>query len=383
MAKQRKARKDKGKPHIPMKQGMVVSVFEDLEQAQIAMEGLLHAGIHPNQIWYTMPGADASLLHSLAYQGALDQKGDFYTRAFEAGHTVVVVRTADGEQEEVSALLRRDGGYDISTRASQAGDSVSPANPGSAGGSRRTLPRAVRGRVGRQSAARSSLPRSPAEKLDHVLWGLSTAQLALFGLLTWRMRTHPILPIDEKITRTLQKLSSPVWYHLARAVSYLGSSPAIANTLACPLAVVLWKRHLRLEAVMTLGVSLSSLFAGTVVKRLVSRPRPRRIQVHVYERKQTRSFPSGDVISAVTFWGWLCALGLLLTQGKGLRQRALVAPAALIVVLSGPARVYLGVHWTSDVLGAYLFGGSWLSLSLRLYRALKKRKVLAEQGYAG
>ncbi|HLX59612.1 MAG TPA: phosphatase PAP2 family protein [Ktedonobacteraceae bacterium] len=251
------------------------------------------------------------------------------------------------------------------------------ASPGSEREAAHELPRAVRGRIGLQLAARSSLSWYPAEKLDRVLLWLSAAQLALFGLLAWRMRTHPVFPVDVQITRTLQKLSSPVWQHLASAVSYLGSSPAIANTLAFPVAAIMWKRRLRLEAIMTLGVSFTSLLAGTVLKRLVSRPRPRRTQVRVYERKHTRSFPSGDVTSSVTFWGWLFALGLLQTRGKRAWQRVLATFPALFVVLSGPARIYLGVHWASDTLGAYLFGGSWLGLSLRLYRSLKKRKVLA------
>jgi membrane-associated phospholipid phosphatase len=376
MAKKRKARTNKKKHFASMKHFTVISVFDDLDQAQKAMEGLLRAGIHPNQIWYTMRGGDTSMLNALAHLDAPDEEGDFYFRAFEADHTVVMVQTTDREQE-VSALLRREGGYDFNTRAPQTGDPASIASPDSAGESGRTLPRAGWVTVGLQPAARSSLSWYRSWKLDHVLLALSAAQLALYGLLTWRIRTHPVFPIDEKITRTLQKLTSPVWQHLASAVSYLGGSPAIANTLAFPVAAALWKRRLRLEAVMTLGVPFTSLLAGTVMKRLVNRPRPGRMQVHVYERKHTRSFPSGDVTSSVTFWGWLFVLGMLLTQGKGLRQRALVAPPVLFVALSGPARVYLGVHWASDVLGAYLFGGSWLSMSLRLYRALKKRKVLA------
>jgi membrane-associated phospholipid phosphatase len=145
------------------------------------------------------------------------------------------------------------------------------------------------------------------------------------------------------------------------------------------VAAALWKLRLRLEAVMTLSLPLTSLLAGTLMKRLVNRPRPSRMLVQVYKKKDTRSFPSGDVTSSVTFWGWLFALGMVLSKGKRPWQKALASLPALFVVLSGPARIYLGVHWASDVLGAYLFGGSWLGLSLRLYLALKKRKVLAAQ----
>jgi undecaprenyl-diphosphatase len=59
-------------------------------------------------------------------------------------------------------------------------------------------------------------------------------------------------------------------------------------------------------------------------------------------------------------------------------QRAVVGIPALFVTVVGPSRVYLGDHWTTDVLGGYLFGGGLLGLSLWLYLALRNRKVLAQ-----
>jgi len=213
-------------------------------------------------------------------------------------------------------------------------------------------------------------------KLDHFLLLFSAVQLALFGLLAWRMRKHPVFTTDVKITRALQKHHSPFWQYLARMVGLLGGSPAIANTLAFPVAAALWKLRLRLEGAMTLTIPFTSSLTRKVLKRLVNRPRPSRMCVHVYDSEHSKSFPSGDVSSAVTFWGWLFALGMILAKGKGGWQKALASTPALFVMLSGPARIYLGVHWASDVLGAYLFGGAWLGLSLRLYLALKQWRVL-------
>jgi hypothetical protein len=99
MAKKRKARTNKKKHFASMKHFTVIRVFDDLDHAQKALEGLLRAGIHPNQIWYTMRGGDTSMLNALAHLDAPDEEGDFYFHAFEAGHTVVMVQTTDREQE--------------------------------------------------------------------------------------------------------------------------------------------------------------------------------------------------------------------------------------------------------------------------------------------
>ena len=46
---------------------------------------------------------------------------------------------------------------------------------------------------------------------------------------------------------------------------------------------------------------------------------------------------------------------------------------ALIIILIGPSRVYLGDHWASDVLGGYLLGSSWLTLAVRAYLKLREQ----------
>src|SRR5579863_2882678 len=172
------------------------------------------------------------------------------------------------------------------------------------------------------AALKQGMVVSAFEDLDLFLLVFSVVQLVLFGLLSWRMRKHPVFSIDIKITRAFQRLTSPFWRHLASAVSYLGGSPAMANTLVIPVVAALWKLRLRLEAAMTLGVPLTSLLAGTLMKRLVNRPRPGHMFVHVYKKKHTRSFPSGDVTSSMTFWGWLFILGMVLTKGKRPWQKA-------------------------------------------------------------
>ena len=127
MAKKRKAKTKRQKQHAAIKQGMVLSVFADPDQAQKALDGLRYAGIRPDQIWCTAPGGDTNMLSSLESLDLPDQEVDFYTRACEAGHTVVLVH-AVAQKLEVSVLLHRDGGYDFNAQALQPGSHASTAH---------------------------------------------------------------------------------------------------------------------------------------------------------------------------------------------------------------------------------------------------------------
>ncbi len=83
------------------------------------------------------------------------------------------------------------------------------------------------------------------------------------------------------------------------------------------------------------------------------------------------------MIASITFWGWLAILLPMLFKRHRSWKRPLWGMAAFFIGTVGPTRIYLGDHWASDVLGGYLFGGSWLGLALQLYFLLKSSGVLA------
>lgn len=118
-----------------------------------------------------------------------------------------------------------------------------------------------------------------------------------------------------------------------------------------------------LLAATTGGVVLSAL-----LKHLVNRPRPDLVphESHVY----TASFPSGhSMMAAATY----LTLALLLMQIEP-RRRArayFIGVALLLTVLVGISRVYLGVHWPSDVLAGWGFGSLWALLCWTVARALR------------
>ena len=213
-----------------------------------------------------------------------------------------------------------------------------------------------------------------------ILLTIDAMLLALFAFLAIWIAYHPVLAIDVTITRDFQANESPWLRYIMLAVSYIGNVMALSAGLIVLAAILFWILDLRLEAILVVVVSATSDILNSLIKLIVARPRPSASLVEIIQAASGLSFPSGHVMSYVAFWGLLFSFGVILFRGKHWWRIALLMISALFVVLIGPSRIYLGDHWASDVLGAYLLGGIWLAMSLWLYLYVKGRGVLAPRG---
>jgi membrane-associated phospholipid phosphatase len=214
-------------------------------------------------------------------------------------------------------------------------------------------------------------------RLSRILLGFYTVMVVLFGLLAWWVHFHPVLAIDVAITKEFQESQSPWIRDAMTAVSFIGNVAVLSIGLVVLAAVILWMLGLRLEAVMLVGLSAVSAALNGLLKFIIERPRPTASLVEIFQFANGKSFPSGHVMAYVAFWGLLFSLGVILFRGQHWWRRALLIIPALFVILVGPSRIYLGDHWASDVLGAYMIGGVLLGLTIWLYLKLKAKGVLA------
>lgn len=166
---------------------------------------------------------------------------------------------------------------------------------------------------------------------------------------------------DLDVIRNVAAHRTPFLTAVARAFSLVGSKYVVL-----PLAVVgcavLYRRG-RSRASLAVAVStVGAILIATVDKLLVGRPRP---PVHHLEHVTTASFPSEHTLQATAFYG---ALLIVFLHGGSSRRRAVSLVAATTVLVLGVAlsRVYLGVHYPSDVAGGALLGASWAVITTSL-----------------
>src|SRR5439155_15395031 len=104
-------------------------------------------------------------------------------------------------------------------------------------------------------------------------------------------------------------------------------------------AAAFWIVRLRLEALFIVALSAVSSILNIGIKLLVGRPRPTAHLVDIFQQASGQSFPSGHVMSYVSFWGLLFSLGIILFKRDRWWNYVLLIVPALFVVLVGPSRI--------------------------------------------
>ncbi len=192
-----------------------------------------------------------------------------------------------------------------------------------------------------------------SERLQASTVALWLALLALSIALATLASIHDTLPGDTGTASWLQGLPFP-GESLADTVRSITSTQLLLAAGGM-LALLLWLRGYRLEALVFAAalIVLPLLQAG--IKEIVDRPRPTADLVELRAAFSSPSFPSGHVMGATYFYGFLLYLALTLPL-PSLGRATLAAMATAVLALTGPANVWLGVHWPSDTLGGYAWG---------------------------
>jgi membrane-associated phospholipid phosphatase len=162
---------------------------------------------------------------------------------------------------------------------------------------------------------------------------------------------------DAAALTTVVDDRTPLLTTVAVVLTNVGSTAAMA-LLAVVVGAVLWWRGHRLDGVWLVGTMVTASAVFTLVKRLLDRPRPPE-SVWLVEVGNT-SLPSGHATMSAAVVGALVVLAW--PHLHGVWTPLVPGAAALWVAGVGATRIYLGVHWLSDVVAGWATGLAWLAV---------------------
>jgi len=226
--------------------------------------------------------------------------------------------------------------------------------------------------VVRRQNVRATAQRFSAQPL---ILALSAVAFALYLVLAWRVRHRPQSQLDLRATLLLQRIRSPLIARIFHGASWFGFRPQslILPSLTIVGFAVTGNLRESLYLVLAWLASLGSFFTKLIVRR----PRPQDPSIRIVPAAlRDTSFPSGHTIHYTAFWGLTAYFLRRCSSVPVALRRLLIGCLGALIALVGPSRVYLGHHWTSDVVGSYLFGGGWLGLLITAYQCGRRQTQL-------
>jgi membrane-associated phospholipid phosphatase len=201
---------------------------------------------------------------------------------------------------------------------------------------------------------------------------LAVALAAVFGLIAARAVTLGVAAWpNPSIERFALGLRTEWLTAVMRSLTWAGSSTVlILLILAVGGVLLVRRRDVRPLLWLAAGlVGANVLFR--IAKVLAAQPRPP-AALHLVSASGY-GFPSGHATSAIACWG---ILAVVLFAGRSRRVALIGATlAAVVVLLVGASRIYLGVHWWTDVAAGLALGGSWLCILSAAFLASRSREA--------
>jgi membrane-associated phospholipid phosphatase len=205
-----------------------------------------------------------------------------------------------------------------------------------------------------------------------LLLGLATAVGALifFGWLADEALEGDARAFDEATRAAVHQLVSPLLTAIMRGFSFVGST--IALTIGTIFVVIRfamrkWTREARLFALTMIGAGLLNI----TLKLAFKRPRP--VPFFNLTPPESYSFPSGHSLTSAVFFGALAAILTARIKSRRVKAAIWIVSTAMFLLI-GLSRIYLGVHYTTDVIAGFAAALIWILVVRFVEMGLVRRR---------
>ncbi len=156
---------------------------------------------------------------------------------------------------------------------------------------------------------------------------------------------------------------------LISRITHLGDSVTLGILAVATVGILYWKKE-RVAAHWFLLAASGSFIITAIAKKAFGRDRPEVVEQFV--SASSASFPSGHTLRSAVIYA---LLAYLIAQTRPNKNNGIIyVVAATVILVNGASRIYLGVHWPTDVLGAWIIASFWLLLCKNGYeKSCEKR----------
>lgn len=190
-----------------------------------------------------------------------------------------------------------------------------------------------------------------------------------FGFIAFSVSANKIVHFDSHIISFVQGFETPKLTAVMEFFTFLGEAkPILTLTLLSLLILYKVLKH-RYELILFIASSIGSFLINRSLKFFFHRARPdlhRLIEIGGY------SFPSGHAMSSFTFFGTLTFL-LWRHIASSFGRAVLILFSTFMILAIGMSRIYLGVHYPSDVISGYLASAFWLAVLVFFFQRYRER----------
>ena len=197
---------------------------------------------------------------------------------------------------------------------------------------------------------------------------LAVGGILLFVNVAAEVREGDTQAFDDAVLRWVAQHQDPELGRIALEITTLANGSTVVAVVIIA-ALFLWLTQHRYSAALLLVTTVTEIVINTLLKTYFDRPRP---QLFTWgDQVVTSSFPSGHSMSAAAVYFTVAYLAARLQRRR--RHRLLVLAVALVLVLAiGASRMYLGVHYPSDVAAGMTMGLAWAAFCMAVLEAVQR-----------
>ena len=203
--------------------------------------------------------------------------------------------------------------------------------------------------------------------------------LNVFVEITEELRDDELTVLDDAVSVAIQSYRSPSLTPVFEFITHLGDRVAYFIA-ALIVAAFFYLKYGRWKFTMqTILVLLLSSLSNVVLKRVINRERP------TFEHLvavSTLSYPSGHSMSAMAFYGFLIYLSFRFSGSWRVKAASFIG-FGMLILLIGISRIYLGVHYPSDVIAGFMGGLIWVTFCVVIFNVIdlyRQREVNGKSG---